>query len=170
MAPSPDRIYLLARSVLDAIVAGYADAGIPLPAHQLVTPGLPAWDCEGVYVQVERTYGHDGDVATEVIQARTAHAAHTMRAIAVAVTVLRCVPDIEDLGNGNIVLPDPVEEEAAAELILTDAQRLLNILVAAQRQGDIGGCNGLAFDQWQSVGPESGLGGGILHLRLNVGV
>lgn len=170
MAPPPDRLYVLARGVLDAVVAGYATDGVNLPAHRLVTPGLPAWDCEGVYVQVERTFGHDGNITAETLQPLTRHAGHAMRAVSIAVTVLRCVPGVHDNGAGGISLPAPEEEEAAAELILTDAQRVLNVLVAAQKAGDLPGCNSLAFEQWQSVGPEGDLGGGLLRIRMGVGV
>lgn len=169
MAPAPDRLFVLARSIIDALNAGYQNDGVALPDHQLVTPGLPAWDCAGLYVHVERTFGHDGNIAAEAVQPLTAHPGHTLRAATIAITLLRCVPEASDDGGGGIILPSASAEEAAAALILTDAQRMLNILVAAQKAGDLTGCNSLAFESWQSAGPEGGLGGGLLRVRVGVG-
>lgn len=167
MPPTVDRIYTVARDILDTLTAGYATANADLPARQLVTPGLPSWDCEGVYVQVERVYTHDGNVAGEILQAATDHPGHALTGCVVAVSILRCVPTLEDGPRPKI--PPAAAEEAAAELILTDAQRSWNILLAAQRAGEIAGCNGLAYDSWTSDGPAGGIAGGVLRLRVGVG-
>ncbi len=169
MPPSPDRIWLLAQAVRDAIHVGYAVEGVPLPDRQFVSPGLPAWDCELLAVQAERTFGHAGNLATEVLEPQLPAAGHALRGVTCAVWLIRCVPTIHDDGS-NVTVPSVTEEEAAAAVILRDAQLLLNVLVAAQRAGDLPSCSGVAFEQWTNVGPQGGLGGGVLRVRLMVGV
>lgn len=165
MAPPADRVYTLARDVLGALIAGYATAAADLPARRLVTPGLPAWDCEGVYVQVERIYRHEGNVTVEVPQPLTAHPGHAMSAAVIAVTIVRCTPGPDQQGNP----PAAAAEEAVAEQVMTDAQLSLNVLVAAQKAGDLPLCNGMAFVEWVSVGPEGILVGGVLRLQAGIG-
>lgn len=162
MAPSPDRWYVAADDVLAALVAGYVAQGVDLPDRQLVTPGLPAWDCDMLAVQVEREFSYSGSVAQEVIEPLTEAVAFAMRGAQLGITLLRCVPTSDEDGNP----PTAASEQAAAELILTDSQRMLNVLVAAVRAGDIGGCNSVAFMEWVSQGPQGGLGGGLLRVRL----
>lgn len=164
MPPPVDRVYTLARDVLDAIVAGYATAGADIPDRRLVTPGLPTFDCEGVYVQVERVSRHEGNVVVETPQPMLAAAGHALSAALIAVTVVRCLPTPKPNGDP----PDAADEEAAAELILTDAQRVLNVLVAAERAKELPGCNSLAVVEWVPVQP-SDLGGGTLRLLAGIG-
>lgn len=168
MPPSPDRIWLLAQELRDVIVAGYALAGVDLPERQFVSPGLPAWDCEILAVQLERTFGIAGNLATEIIEPQLPQAAHAMRGATFAVHLIRCVPTLHDDGT-NVQVPSVTEEEAAAKVIYTDVQMLLNVIVAGQRAGDLPGCSGVAFEAWQTVGPQGGLSGGYLRLRLMVG-
>lgn len=157
----------MANAVKAALEAGYAAAAVDLPERVFISPGLPAWDCELLAVQVEASIGHEGDIASEVLQPRLPGAGHAMRALRVALHMIRCVPTIDSVADEPVV-PTEAEEEDAAETILIDAQLMLNCLVAAQRAGDLPGCSGLVFEQWQNVGPEGGLGGGILRLRVGL--
>lgn len=168
MAPSADRIWLLAQELRDVIRLGYAAAGVDLPERQFVSPGLPAWDCEILAIQLERTFGIAGNLAAEIVEPQLPQAAHAMRGATFAVWLVRCVPTIHDDGT-NIHVPSVTEEEAAAKIIYSDVQLLLNVIVAAQRAGNLPGCSGLAFEAWQGVGPQGGLSGGYLRLRLLVG-
>lgn len=168
MAPSPDRIWLLAQELRDVISHGYAVAGVDLPERQFVSPGLPAWDCEILAVQLERTFGIAGNLATELIEPQLPAVGHAMRGATFAIWLIRCVPTIHDDGT-NVQIPSVTEEEAAAKIIYSDVQLLLNVIVAAQRAGELPGCSGLAFEVWQTVGPQGGLSGGYLRLRLMVG-
>lgn len=167
MAPDPDRVWLMAQSVKAAIEAGYTAAGVDLPERVFVSPGLPAWDCEELAVQVEANIGQEGDIAAEVLQPRLPGAGHALRAIRVALHMIRCVPTVDQAAD-EPVIPTAAEEEYAAETILVDSQLMLNCLVAAQRAGDLPSCSGLVFEQWQNVGPDGGLGGGILRVRLGL--
>lgn len=165
MAPSPTKLWVLAESVRDAVIDGYADADVDLPEHRLITPGVAAWDCAGLYVQLERTYGTDGNIAAELLQPLSRHAGHTLRAATFGVTLLRCVPVADDHGD-QVILPSVAAEEAAALEVLRDAQLLVNVLVAAERAGTLAGCHGLVIEGWSSVGPDGGLAGGVLRVRL----
>lgn len=165
MAPSADRIWQIAKAVLAAVVDGYAAEGVALPARQFVPPGLPAYDCDLLAVQLVRTFGHGGSLAAEVLEPQTPAAGHALRGAAFDIHLIRCVPVVNDDGTP----PSTILEETAAEVILTDAQLLLNVIVAAQRSGDLPGCSGLVFEQWRTVTPQGGLAGGILTVRVMVG-
>lgn len=165
-----DRWYQAASDLLAVVVAGYAAEGVPLPARQLVTPGVPAWDidvapCDGlVGVYVERQFSYAGNLAQEVIEPLYPAVGFATRGAVVSVNVLRCVPVLTDQG----LPPAATAEEAAAATILGDSQLLVNTIVAAVRDGEIGGCGSLALEGWRSLGPEGGWAGGALTVRLGV--
>lgn len=167
MAPDPTRIWLLANAVKDALVDGFAAAGVDLPARRFVSPGLPAWDCELLAVQAERSFGYAGNLTTEQLDPMLGAAGHTMRAVVFALHLIRCVPVVDQAAE-TVLVPEVGDEEEAAETILTDAQVMLTALVAAQRAGDLPRCSGLALETWTNVGPQGGLGGGILRVRLGL--
>ena len=163
MAPPTDRLFTLARSFLDQIVAGWPGDAEPLPDRQYVSNGLVVWDCcEQLAVQVERTYGIEGDVTGETVI--TKGVGFAMRAATVAITLLRFQPDLADEGD-SVVIPSAQEIEDGAAVLLGDATALLNVIVAAQKAGDLVNCDSLAFEDWNSQGPEAGIGGGILRVR-----
>lgn len=169
MPPPVDRVYTLAREVLDAIITGYAVDGADLPDRRLVTPGQPSWDCAGCYVQAERGFRIEQNLAVEVAEPHLARAGHAMGAVTLAVTVLRCLPVVMSSGT-RATLPSTADEEAVAETVLSDPQRIVNLLVAYQREEGFGGCSGLMFEAWQNVGPQGGLVGTTSRLRLTVGI
>lgn len=165
MAPDPDRLWLLANAVKDAVVDGYADADVELPGRQYVTVGpLPPHDCEQFVVSVESTFGHEGAIQQEVVDPLTAKPAHAMRAARVTFHIVRCWPVMGDDGEP----PSVADEEAAAEAAMADSQLLLNAIVAAQRAGDLPRCGTVAFEQWTAITPSGGFGGGTLRLRLGL--
>lgn len=162
MSQPAERWADVADDVLDAVIGGYASAGVDLPERQLVVPGTPVWDCELLAVHVERQFGYSGTIASEVIEPLTEAAGWVMRGAIVAVHLIRCVPTFDD-DNGTP--PTVTAEAAAARAILTDSQLLVNVLADAVRDGDIGTCNSVAFQEWQSLTPSGGLGGGLLRMR-----
>lgn len=162
MAPAADRWWLVANQLVTSIEDGFTTAGVDLPDRRLVVPGLPAWDCELLAVQLERQFSYSGNLAAEVVEPMERSAGFALRGALFAITLLRCMPTVDDDGN-----PPPVaDEEAAAQQVLTDSQLLLNVLVAAVRAGDLGGCSSIAFVEWANVGPDGGLGGGVLRVRI----
>lgn len=166
MAPPVDKIYTLARASLDAIVDRWDVEAAPLPAKQYVSNGLVIWDeCEQLAVEVERTNGSQGDVATATIDQSFASPGFAMRTVSLAIWLIRCVADIETVGT-DVVLPTAEQMEADAQVLLADPTSMLNALVAASKAGDLASCNGVAFDEWTAQGPDGGLGGGVLRVRL----
>lgn len=159
MPPAPDRIIGLARAALTAVENHF---GAALPERRYVSDGLIAFDCEQLAVQVERTFGQGGNIAGEQIEPLSASAGFAMRAATLAIWLLHCAPVVGDDGSP----PSVTDIEASAEAVLVGAQRLLNALVAAQRAGELAGCHGLAFETWQGVGPDGGLVGGVLRVRV----
>lgn len=165
MPPTVDRIYELARQTLDAVVDRWDVSATALPAKQYVSNGVVIWDsCEQVAVEVERTFGIDGNVATEVIGGDGVPLS-AMRAVGVVVWVIRCVHDIDAEGE-NIIIPTAAEMEADAEVLLADPTAVTNAIVAAYKAGELGVCQGVALEGGQSQGPEGGYAGWAVRLRL----
>lgn len=161
MAFPPTRIYDLAEVLLAQVVARH---GADLPARQYVSPGPPPWDCELVAVHCELTAGMGGVVGVQALEPHQQHAAHTMRYGTFVVTIVRCVP------VGDTALPSTDRLEAAAAQLFGDAQRMLNSVVAAEKDGDLAGCHGVVFDRWQVLGPEGDMVAGQLRLQLGLTV
>lgn len=165
MPPVTSRLYDLAAATLTAVGTHWPGDAEPLPDEQFVTNGLVIWeidDCaERLCTFVERTFGVEADVALE--QITTLGAGFANRGATVGVTLLRCVPDLDD----NTV-PTGVELDASAQIILGDAQALMNALIAAWKAGDLPGCGQLAFESWTAEGPQGGMGGGTLRMRMLV--
>lgn len=177
MAPPRDRLYAMAREVLDVVVAGYLNAAIAagadwppaqdLPARQFVSIGPPAWDCALIAVWVETTNGSEGDVRVDAPDPHKAGVGHGLRTAALRIQIVRCVPVMEEVAWG-AAPPDAADEEAAAEVLLTDAQLVTNILLAASKAGELGTCNDVVFTEWLSVGPEGGMAASTHALRAAV--
>ncbi len=165
MAPPASRIYDVCGDLLGAVIAHH---GGSLPARAYISGGPPAWDCELLATWCENTVGIDGNVAQEQQQPLARHAGHTMRAGVFVVTLVRCTPALPDTEGDQIVLPSVAEEQAAARTLYEDGQRTLNALVAAERAGELPGCNSLVFQQWSTLGPEGGLVAGELRVRVGL--
>lgn len=161
MAPDPSRIFDVCEDVLGAVVTRH---GAPLPARQYVAAGLPAWDCELVAVWCESTIGIDGNVSVEALEPMRRAAAHSMRAGVFVVTIARCAPTPGPRGAA----PSTDTEETVARTLYEDAQRILNSLLAAEKAGELGGCHGVAFQQWAPIGPEGGYVAGELRVRIGL--
>lgn len=159
-----ERAYTLAGAVVTAIGEHYDGLPLALPERRLVVPGLPAYDCPMLAVHVERIYPHDGRLVTEASPQLEGEAAFYMRAMTIAVYLLRCVPTLQADGSP----PHADVEEAAAADVLRDAVVVQNALVAALDEGDLPGCAGLAWEGWETITPEGALGGGVIRFRLGM--
>jgi hypothetical protein len=168
--PRPERIYNVAREALEIAVAalntaaaeaapGTPEAAAVAPARQYVSDGpLVAWDCEQVVVTVENTFGHQGDPTAE----RSLVDCLTMRAVTLGIWIVRCAPTMDDDGE-----PPPAETiDSNALVTLADPGIVTDAIVSAYKAGAFG--YGLAVEQWQGVGPEGGLVGGVLRLRVDL--
>lgn len=165
MPPPASRVMDVCTDLLGAVIDGH---GGSLPSRTYVSAGAPAWDCELLSTWCERTYTIDGDVGTEARVPFGAGAGHTMRAGLFVVTLLRCTPAVIDTDGLEPVLPTVEQEQEAAELLYEDNQRIMNALVAGERNGALPGCHGLVFTDWRSLGPFGGLVAG--EQRLAVGL
>ena len=162
--PSPDRLYGVARQILDAVAAGLEQAGgdHKPPSRQYVSDGnLVAWDCEQLVVAVASTFSHDGNVATEYQGTAVAMAP---RAAEVEVWLVRCCPTPDD--DGEPPAADAID--ASAAVVLADPMIILDTLWRKHAAGELASCKGLAFRRWQAVGPSGGLTGGVLRLVVNL--
>lgn len=162
------RTYDVARTALDLLVADWPadpDVALPLPARRYVNWGAVIWDCDQIVVSIERTFGHTGDVSAEQIDVQPMTMA--VRAVTLAIWIVRCVPDIDASGE-QIVLPTPAELEASAQVFAADTDQVLAILARRQRQHDFASCDGLGFENCLASGPEGGFAGGVTRLRAEI--
>lgn len=158
----PDRLYDLAAAVLDVAVAALVESDAGCPDRRYVADGpAVAWDCEQVVVTVEGTFGHGGDVSSETTEPIRCL---WMRGARLGIWVTRCAPTMDDNGNP----PPAAEVDANARAVLADPQVLADAVVAAYKDGQLVDVPGLSLEQWQGIGPEGGLTGGVLFVRADL--
>ena len=163
MPGNTDRVYAIARRVLDTVADGLANAGTPHtpPARQYVADGnLVAWDCAQLVVAVDSTQNTDGNPAAEY----QGPAAMAARVATLAIWLLRECPTVDDEGQP----PTAAAIDASAQVVLADPTIMLDALWTEYRAGTLIGCHGLAFQRWQAVGPMGGLTGGVLRLNVDL--
>lgn len=159
MPPPPDRIFAVARMALSVIEDAYEEASVDMPQRRAVVGGNAIYDCEQLTVQAERVYGIN---ATAAVENPAEEDCLGMRAVLLAITTLRCVPNISDRGKA----PKVELLEASALRELGDPTIQWNALRQARKSGALAPFNhGLAFAGWQAIGPDGGLGGGTLRVR-----
>lgn len=165
MAPVTTKILDLADALLNGVVAEWPDDASPLPDLQYVSNGAVPWDgCEVLAVSYVRTFpAIEGDPTQEGIT--SAPGLSALRAAVYDVVLLRCSPDITMVGP-EIVMPAVEHIRASGVQVLTDVQALTNAVFAAQKAGDIPGCSGLALENCTAAGPEGGMVGNLLRVRL----
>lgn len=162
--PLTSRVWALAETALALLVDNWPSDGSadPLPTRRYVNFGNVIWDCEQLVVSVERTFGIGGDVTQEQFQAD--YGVMALRAVTLAVWIIRCVPDIDSEGP-TIILPTGAEIAAAHEVLSADADQVLAIFTREQRLHHFAGCESLAFENMTAMGPEGGFGGAVTRLR-----
>lgn len=167
----PERLFSIATGILDGVIDHYASevaalddadeaAAVELPAQRFIANGAVAHDCPFVAVEVERIY--TGQSATETT---TVQRCELLRAAQFAIHVIRCVPSIE--GGIRPVVPKPASIELSAEVVLGDAIRVQNAvvaMVAAKGEGPFGDNPEVSIREWLPFGPQGGLGGGTLRI------
>lgn len=157
----PARLYQLAEQALTAVVAHYAAEGVDLPDRRLVSVGQAPWDCDLLNVWVLRDYPAAGSPGAEVLESIRRSPAHYMRAATLGLQLARCYPASDD----GVTPPDVAAEEAAAELIYSDADLLWRALLAANTAGTFSQANGVAYEGWAGIGPSGAMAGGVLTVR-----
>lgn len=155
-------LFSLGQQILTVVEDYYATLGVTLPDRRLVLPGLPAWDCEMVGVQIDRLFRHTGNIAQQDTDPVHFTGGLALPGAVIAVWVIRCVPTPTDTGDP----PSVADEEDAALSILSDATHVMAALDHAVATGEIGGCSSALFEDWSYLGPQGGLGGGVTRFRL----
>lgn len=161
MAPPVDRIANIAVLVLDVVRLGLDADGLVAPERYYVSPGLPAWDCEQLVVTAFRIYPVAATPATPLQVAESFRASFAQRAVELRITLLRCIPTVDEDLPGRLVIPSPADMQAAAVGILKDAQSMSNHLAAAVTNGTLPGCSGVMMQEWHATAAEGGLAGGL---------
>lgn len=158
------RIFDIADACLDAVVAHYAEKAVELPERRYVANGLPAFDCEQVTVFCESTSGISGSPAIEVATEQFRDAGHAMRLGVFAVSIIRCVPTLDDEGDP----PTVADENESSALIYGDAVLVLNALIAAEEAGQLPEHGSIVFRGWTNENAQGGLGGGTLRAAISL--
>lgn len=158
----PDRVYGTARAVLDQLVTRLPALGVTdVPDRQYVSIGLPALDCEQLVVSIDRIVGHEGNPGTETTAPLRCL---VMRAVELTVWLLRCAPTVGDSGDP----PAAADIDASSEQVAGDPQAVLQALLGAYRDGDVGSQWGVVFMDWRAITPEGGLVGGAQRVRYDL--
>lgn len=151
----------LTEAVLAAIVTDWSAE--PLPDRQYPFVGTPAHDCPQLVVALDRTFGTEGNPGREGLIPGSSGAPF-LRTAALSAELMRCATSLQEDGS-----PAPAATlQAEAAIVAADAQELLARIVGAYRAKALGNCSGLALENWRSVGPNGGLAGGKLGLRINL--
>lgn len=155
-------LYDLAVVAKDAVVAYYLAQGVELPERRYVADGIPAWfpGCPQFTTRIVRVYS--GTPGAETVGEVDCLVQFTA---VVGLEVTRCVPTVNDRGD-----PPPADDvEASAGVVLADPALLFSAVFDAYQSGDFGDCGGLAYEQWTAKGPDGGMAGGELTVRLQIG-
>lgn len=159
-----DQGWARATATLGAIGDHFAAHGVELPARRYVSAGDIAFDCDQLTVTLVSYYGTNGDVSVQTAQPMRCN---TLRGTLFEVMLLRCAPTIEGTPE-HPKLPDPAELETYGRLIMNDAEMLEAAIVDAWGNGVYGDGPNLVIENYDTVGPIGGLGGGFLRFRVGM--
>lgn len=157
-----DAVWDIAVALKEAVIDGYAAAGISLPARRYIADGLVAMDnCEQFAVQLVRDYeGLPGLEDQTALQP----ACLFTRAAEFDLWIIHCAPKMDKQGKA----PSVADIEASAHTVLIDAALLPRVLYNAYVDGMLNSCDSLMLGQLLGYGPEGGVVG--IHMRVDVQV
>lgn len=152
---------------MTAVVDGYASAGVDLPPRRFVSNGETAHDMEQLTVSFLRSYGVPplGTPASESIEITQCL---MWRAAQFEVRLLRCAPVGVARADGTFNPPSVASMEANAEEVMADERLITSCVLDAYRADAFGIGPNLALEDWAWLGPEGGLVGGRLRLRIGL--
>jgi hypothetical protein len=162
-----ERPWELANALLDAIVSAYETEAVELPGRRYVTVGPVAHDCEQLTVALLRVVGASelGGPAQEQVEVqRCLH----WRVAQFSISVVRCWPTGDIGRDGQPLAPAVADIEAATRKVAKDVQLVTSAVLDALVADDLGVGPTLAFEQWEPLGPNGGLVGGALTLRVSL--
>lgn len=155
------RIAKMLDEILERVVEGYEDAGVPLPSRQFWTTGSTAHDCEQLTVTFNQAYiGPVGDEANEPQRCSAPRTAQ------LDIEVVRCIPGyVGPRGKA----PSPDQIQAAARNQVIDAMLLLDLSCALDTwNGDLG-VPGMGVIATVDAGePNGAYQGTTLHLTVAI--
>lgn len=161
--PADTRVYDACKRILDAIVAGFAAAGVALPSVQYVSAGRCAFDCEQVVIEATGFFhGFPAQPATGITKCEIP------RHVGVRAVIVRCTKCIPS-ENGDP--PSAADCDDSAQAFLVDAWHLLDSVYAAYRAGDLErppGCTLAAIGACDVLEASGAFGAVGLNLELQV--
>lgn len=131
--PSEDRLAIvqMCQGVLDRVVAGFTQAGVPLPERRFIKTGTPTMDCEQLAVVFRQAYvGPPGDEASDPQRC------DGPRSAALEVHLTRCVPAPK---GSRQVAPTAAAIQSASEAQMVDAWLLLELAPSTEQWDAMGG-------------------------------
>lgn len=164
MGTAADTVFLIAQSILDAVVGGYEEAGVPLPSRQVIADGHPiAHDCELVAVSLSRTYR---GTASTVIAPTVPQRCFSLRTAEYHVWIVRCTSKPQENGEP----PAAATITSFAQPILTDAWLLPYVLQTAALSDNLAApCDDITVGQLTGLNPQGGFGGSDLIVEFQLG-
>jgi hypothetical protein len=156
-----DRVAVTATTLLDVLAARLPDVGYSIPARRYVTIGIPAIDCDQLVVAVDRVIGHEGNPSVETTNPLRCL---TMRAVELSIWLVRCAPVLRDDGSP----PAASAIQTAALEVAEDPPRILQALLDAYRDGDLGSIWGVVFLDWRAIPAQGGFHGGVQRVRYDL--
>lgn len=172
--PGPDDLFDAAVELLGAAAEIIATTpGGPI-LYQAVWYGPPAYDCVPMLVvhaggpSIAGTYPLQPPLAEmqRTVTTRNVYLAQ------LTITVLRCLPTVEEQGQ-TLLNPDPAVVTAAARIVLADGWALWNGLIARHRAGTLfgspSGRREFMLETPMPVRPQGGAGGWEIPVRFQLG-
>lgn len=150
-----DDLQVLAENTLQTIVDAFTAAGITLPDRRYVSNNGVAYDCEQVSVEI-------GSLSTGTATADRQVAAK-MPKVPVATLLVALIRDCQPMSNEDGTPPSVEEIEAASDELLADATVLIRTFLKGNA---VEGCTDLAVQTCVPYGPEGGVAGWVLTLRV----
>ena len=154
-----------AQELLDLCSVALADTvGGPVDREYL-SAGRPVLDCEQLTVSVT-SLGDASFPAQSVVGAGQRHITGALNLYGFLVTIVRCVPTIDENG----AIPTVGEESDAAAKVHQDLIAIWNAVRQAKRSDDLfgGSCELLFFDGARALDSEGGLGGWEIEFRADI--
>lgn len=158
-------IYGICQAILGAIVDHYDTIDVDLPAVQLVTPGLPAFDCcDMLTVWCEGHAPFAGNLQNQGADSIENSLGFSMRFAQIGVTLIRSAAVLADDGEA----PPVAEIQADAQTMYADSMILMEAIIAGHAAGALGHDRSIMFGTWLTEGPEGGTAGGTLRLQVSL--
>lgn len=168
MALAPEFPFDLAETMLDVIVDAYDVAGAALPERQYVAAGTPVDDCPILAVTLEALSPSELNPAVDVIDPISASLGFASQSGLYAIYLIRCTDAVPRVKGSRFIPPTVGQEQSAAEQVYDDSIRVHNALVAAQKSGNLAGCNSVIFQSWNVIGPSGGHVGGVTRVKVGM--